>query len=45
MQLIDKLKQQARQIKSEVQVLILAYSDKRTPLSAKIMIGLTVGYL
>ncbi|SHM20039.1 YkvA family protein [Flavobacterium xinjiangense] len=45
MQLIDKLKQQARQLKSEAQVLILAYSDKRTPLSAKIIIGLTVGYL
>ena len=45
MQLIDKLKQQARQLKSEAQVLILAYSDKRTPLSAKILIGLTVGYL
>lgn len=25
--------------------MILAYSDKRTPLSAKILIGLTVGYL
>lgn len=45
MQLIDKLKLQARQLKSEAQVLILAYSDKRTPLSAKILIGLTVGYL
>ncbi|TDE29285.1 DUF1232 domain-containing protein [Flavobacterium ranwuense] len=45
MQLIEKLKQQARQLKSEVQVLIVAYSDKRTPLSAKILIGLTVGYL
>lgn len=45
MQLIDKLKQQARQLKSEAQVLILAYGDKRTPLSAKILIGLTVGYL
>lgn len=45
MQLIDKLKQQARQLKSEAQVLILAYADKRTPLSAKILIGLTVSYL
>ncbi|MFV8351725.1 YkvA family protein [Flavobacterium sp. XS2P14] len=45
MQLIGKLKQQARKLKSEVQVLILAYADKRTPLTAKILIGLTVGYL
>lgn len=44
-QLIEKLKQQARKLKSEVQVLILAYADKRTPLIAKIFIGLTVGYL
>jgi uncharacterized membrane protein YkvA (DUF1232 family) len=45
MQLIDKLQQQARQLKSEAQVLILAYADKQTPLIAKILIGLTVGYL
>jgi len=43
--LIDKLKKQATQLKSEAQVLILAYADKRTPLTAKILIGLTVGYL
>ena len=45
MQLIDKLKKQATQLKSEAQVLILAYADKRTPLTAKILIGLTVSYL
>ena len=45
MQLIDKLMQQARQLKLEVQVLILAYIHKRTLLIAKILIGLTVGYL
>lgn len=44
-QLVDKLKQQARKLKSEVHVLILAYADKRTPVTAKILIGLTVGYL
>lgn len=29
----------------EAQVLLLAYADPRTPLAAKILIGLTVGYL
>lgn len=45
MQLIQKLKQKARKLKSETQVLLLAYKDKRTPLFAKILIGITVGYL
>ena len=45
MKLLDKLKQQVKYLKSETQVLVVAYSDKRTPLMAKIMIGLTVGYL
>ncbi|WP_018615765.1 YkvA family protein [Segetibacter koreensis] len=45
MQLLTKLKQRARQLKSESQVLMLAYKDKRTPFAAKILIGLTVGYL
>lgn len=45
MSLVAHLKQRARQLKSEAQVLILAYKDKRTPASAKILIGITVGYL
>lgn len=45
MKVIDQLKQRAKQLKSETEVLIIAYSDKRTPLSAKILIGLTAGYL
>ena len=45
MKLIQKLKEKARQLKSEVQVLIMAYGDKRTPLAAKILIGITIGYL
>ncbi|NCI47416.1 YkvA family protein [Sediminibacterium soli] len=45
MGLLAKLKQRARQLKSEVQVLILAYKDRRTPVMAKILIGITVGYL
>lgn len=45
MSILDKLKQRARQLKSEAQVLMIAYKDKRTPASAKILIGITVGYL
>ena len=45
MGLLTKLKQRARQLKSEANVLMIAYKDKRTPSSAKILIGLTVGYL
>lgn len=44
-QLIAKLKQRARQLKSEVQALMIVYSDYKTPLIAKILIGITVGYL
>ena len=44
-QLLSKLKQKARQLKSEAQVLMIAYKDKRTPVTAKILIGITVGYL
>lgn len=45
MSLLSRLKQKARQLKSEAQVLMIAYRDKRTPASAKILIGITVGYL
>ena len=45
MKLLSTLKQKAKHLKSEVQVLIIAYNDSRTPLSAKILIGFTVGYL
>lgn len=45
MKAFEKLKQKARQLKSEAQVLMLAYKDKRTPAQAKILIGITVGYL
>lgn len=45
MSILDRLKQRAKQIKSEAQVLMIAYKDKRTPASAKILIGITVGYL
>lgn len=45
MNFIDRLKQKVRALKAEIQVLLIAYSDKRTPLIAKIFIGITVGYL
>lgn len=45
MKLLNKLKQKARELKSEAQVLMIAYKDNRTPLKVKILIGITVGYL
>lgn len=45
MNFISKLKQKVKKLKEEIQVLILAYADVRTPFSAKLVIGLTVGYL
>jgi uncharacterized membrane protein YkvA (DUF1232 family) len=45
MSLLTNLKQKAKQLKSEAQVLMIAYKDNRTPLRAKILIGITVGYL
>ena len=45
MKIITELKEKVRKLKAEIQVLIFAYSDKRTPFLAKLVIGLTVGYL
>ena len=45
MKIIERLKQKAKRLKSEAQVLMIAYKDERTPLKAKILIGITVGYL
>ena len=45
MSILTKLKQKARELKSEAQVLMIAYKDKRTPVAAKILIAITVGYL
>jgi hypothetical protein len=41
--MLSKFKEKARQLKAEAQVLIIAYKDNRTPLSAKILIGITGG--
>lgn len=45
MNLLSNLKTGAARLKSEAQVLIIAYKDSRTPLMAKLLIGITVGYL
>lgn len=45
MSLLTNLKSKAKKLKSEAQVLMIAYKDKRTPASAKVLIGITVGYL
>jgi uncharacterized membrane protein YkvA (DUF1232 family) len=45
MKFIQTLKLKAKKLKSELQVLVIVYKDKRTPLFAKILIGITVGYL
>jgi uncharacterized membrane protein YkvA (DUF1232 family) len=42
---ISNLKRRARQLKSEVHVLAVAYRDKRTPVVAKILAGFTIAYL
>lgn len=45
MDFLNKLKKKVKKLKSEIQVLTIAYSDPRTPWTAKFLIGLTVGYL
>ncbi|TVZ28019.1 uncharacterized protein DUF1232 [Gillisia sp. Hel_I_86] len=45
MNFLNKLKLKVEKLKQEIQVLSIAYSDPRTPWTAKLLIGLTVGYL
>lgn len=45
MGLLTTLKKKAKKLKAEAQVLMLAYQDRRTPIAAKILIGITIGYL
>ncbi|MCR4396410.1 MAG: DUF1232 domain-containing protein [Candidatus Saccharicenans sp.] len=40
----EKIKERAERLKNEVLALSLALKDRRTPLLAKILIGLTVSY-
>jgi uncharacterized membrane protein YkvA (DUF1232 family) len=42
---LAQLKQKVKTLKSQVMVLVLAYRDKRTPFLAKLLIGITIGYL
>jgi uncharacterized membrane protein YkvA (DUF1232 family) len=44
MKLTRKLKEKATRLKNEILAISLAFKDKRTPLMAKIMIGIIVGY-
>ena len=45
MNFLKNLKEKVKKLKKEIQVLSIAYSDPRTPWTAKLLIGLTVGYL
>jgi uncharacterized membrane protein YkvA (DUF1232 family) len=45
MNLLKKLKEKANMLKAEARVLMIAYKDSRTPAIAKILIGITIGYL
>ena len=45
MDFLNRLKSKVKKLKTEIQVLSIAYSDPRTPWTAKLLIGLTVGYL
>lgn len=45
MALLQKLKEKARELKSNIIPVYLALFDKRTPLLAKIFAAITVGYL
>lgn len=42
---LQKLKQKTKELKKQTHILFIAYKDKRTPLLAKIIIGITVAYL
>ena len=45
MSIIENLKNKVKLLKEDIFVLSIAYVDKRTPFIAKVMIGITVGYL
>ena len=45
MSLLSNLKQQAKQLKKESRVLIIAYRDPRTPWMAKGLVAFTIAYL
>ncbi len=43
--MLRKLKEKVRVLKSELSILAVAYNDKRTPVLAKLLLGLTIGYM
>lgn len=43
--MLKKLKEKVKLLKQNLDVLICAYKDKRTPLLPKLIIGLAVGYM
>jgi uncharacterized membrane protein YkvA (DUF1232 family) len=45
LKLLARLKEKAKNLKAELGVLRIAYADQRTPWSARLLIGLTIGYL
>ncbi len=45
MNLLTRVKAKASELKSEALVIMVAYRDKRTPFTAKILIAITIGYL
>ena len=45
MKIISKIKAKVIVLKEQIHILRIAYTDKRTPLIAKLLIGSTVGYL
>ena len=45
MYFLSRLKQKAKKLKSDAGVLIIAYREKRTPIMAKFLVGVTVAYL
>lgn len=45
MRFLEKLRQKARSLKGELNVVIIAYRDKRTPVLPKLLIGITVAYM
>jgi len=45
LEFFQRLNGKVNKLKSEIQVLTIAYSDPRTPWTAKLLIGITVGYL
>lgn len=44
LEILEHLKERAKKLKTEIMVISLAFKDKRTPLTAKVIIGATICY-